>query len=198
VHDWLEQGMMVVQRAVINGSGGAGITLLHPEEFEPDIDGDWTVSGLSPSSPLWTLFRPRQNWAEYRAYVVDKKVVGLAQKKRYNRDRLIENDIDPDNYHASQIKTHANGWVFARNNITGSEDNIRRLIHTCEDIAVRLNLGVGGIDVLMNSSGGIEFLESNTSIALNSQRTVDEMTNAIIEVHDTISEFGAESNEQRA
>jgi glutathione synthase/RimK-type ligase-like ATP-grasp enzyme len=85
--EWLEQGETVIARALVQASGGRGITVV-----EQGMD--------MPHVPLYTKYFKKL--AEYRVHVFKGEVIKVQQK-------LKKQGVE----HDSKIRNHDNGYVFA-------------------------------------------------------------------------------------
>jgi glutathione synthase/RimK-type ligase-like ATP-grasp enzyme len=103
---WLEEGHKVVERALLTGSQGRGITL-----WEPDDSLMFTWCQDDPS-PLFTKYEKKLH--EYRVHVADGRVIDVQMKRR----RTGVEDRD------NQIRNFHNGWVYCREDIVPPADDV--------------------------------------------------------------------------
>lgn len=133
VTEWLEKGHTVVGRQQLNGRGGAGIILME------SLD-DFQVC------PIYTLYKKKKK--EFRVHVFDGKVIDFQQKKK-------KNGVEAD----SRIRSHNNGWIFARQDVVLPED----MAEQCIKAVAALGLDFGGVDVIWNEAENKSYvLEVNT------------------------------------
>ena len=133
--EWMDAGEGVVVRALTRSHSGKGIQLLSP--------GD-TI----PRAPLYTKLYTGNRVREYRVYVVGGRAVDMTEKQRYSPARLAEIGVDGDSTNERLIRTHANGWVFARGNLRVNEAAQRRLKQLAEQAAESIHLGVCAVDLI--------------------------------------------------
>lgn len=123
-------------RTVINGHSGQGIVVVNPGDPIPD-------------APLYVEYIPKDG--EYRVHVGSGKVLDIQRKKKRNGG--VKNHM---------IRSHANGWVFCRENINPPEG--------LGDLAIRavnaLGLDFGAVDIIYNKQRGLFVLEVNTAPGL--------------------------------
>ena len=136
---WHKNGKSVYGRKFVCSRGGKGIDLFLAKKFQGEI----------PAYPLYTKFFPCET--EYRVHVVGGRVIDFAEKRR---KRLLE--PKPNRY---WIRTHDNGWVFAREGA--------QLDENVKDISLRaiqaLGLDFGAVDLRVNEDGECRVLEVNTA-----------------------------------
>lgn len=146
---WSDDDKTVVARTTLTGHSGNGIIIY---ERGSEIE----------DAPLYTkyIFKER----EYRVHVVKDQVIDTQRKIR-DPDRTV---ID------WKVRSHANGFIFARNNITDSD---RR--NSLAVAAVRaLELDFGAVDIVEDKHGELFVLEVNTAPGLEGQ-TVDRYARAL-------------------
>lgn len=138
---WLEAGSEVVARTKLTGHSGDGIVIIK-------IGGDFTVA------PLYTKYCPKKY--EYRVHVMFGVVVDVTRKIR-----------DPEREPTSwQIRSHQNGFIFARANLKHREQ--------IEPVAIEaiqaLNLDFGAVDIIIDEGSHEPMvLEVNTAPGLEGQ-----------------------------
>lgn len=138
---------IVLARTKLSGSGGDGIVVCR--------EGD-----TLPPAKLYTKYI-RKN-AEYRLHVFRGSVI-LIQQKRRNTDTEQTKD-------QQLIRNHANGWVFAVNDVVFSTEAQRK---ECEQLAVSavsaLGLDFGAVDLITSLKEGKPYvLEVNTAPGIES------------------------------
>lgn len=151
---WLGHGDTVIERHVLNGSGGDGIIITPP--------GAARVG----QAPLYTKYIKKKN--EYRIHVFNGRIIDR-QEKRRRRDL-------PDDNRQTLIRNLANGYVFCHDNVEPDQD-----VHDQALAAVRaLGLDFGAVDVIWNERRHEAYvLEVNTMPGLEGQ-TVQAYKNAIL------------------
>lgn len=147
VRTWLSEGHTVYARTLTRASEGRGIHVLK--------------QGMT--IPHATLYTKGIVGDEYRVYVFDGVVIDYTKKVplRSNAD--------------STIKSHGNGWTFARN-------VERRLSIETEAVkAVQaLGLDFGAVDIITFGKTGVRVLEVNTAFGqIDGGRTTEVFINAI-------------------
>jgi hypothetical protein len=141
---WLRDGHAVVVRHLLGGHSGRGVQLIFPGDRGPSVRR--RRNGL-----LFTkLYRPvnrGEHVREYRFYIVDGVCVDMAEKRRYSKDRREMAGI-PNNNYTKYVRTNKNGWVYARNTISLRHDDSWSMANTAIDIARRMGIDFGGIDMI--------------------------------------------------
>lgn len=130
-------------RTKLTGHSGDGIIVVEKGTRMEDI----------PAAPLYVqyIFKIK----EYRSHVVNGKVIDTQQKIR-----------DPDREPVTwKIRSHANGFIFARDNVVPDvlRDNVA--IRAC----AALGLNFGAVDIIQHSDGTYLVLEVNTAPGLEGQ-----------------------------
>lgn len=121
---WVKEGHLIVSRSLLRASEGRGMEIAnYPVE-----------SILGVPVRLWVKYKRKSR--EYRVHVFRGEVIDIQQKKR---DR--ESEID------EQIRSHANGWVFAREGILDNPEI--PVIKEQAILAVKaLGLDFGAVDII--------------------------------------------------
>lgn len=134
---WYEEGKTVVGRQTVTGFGGAGIHLYSKE----------AGTDLPAAAQLYTQYIKKKK--EFRVHVFNGEVIDVQQKRRRNGVQAN-----------SQIRSWANGWVFAREGITVPDAVIQQAL-----LAVQgLDLDFGAVDVIWNEKYQKAYaLEVNTA-----------------------------------
>jgi hypothetical protein len=137
--EWVAQGSKVYGRQTLTGTQGQGIIIFNSD------------NPVVTSCPLYT--KATKAKVEYRVHVVNGRVIDCVQKKK----RL---DFD-GGIHG--IRNHANGWVFARNEVVVPESVQQAAVR-----AVRsLSLDFGAVDIGYTPEGEETFVyEVNTAPGL--------------------------------
>lgn len=155
VTEWLEEGYTVLARTKLNAHSGEGILILRPNDI------DWIVE-----APLYVKYKKKRN--EYRVHVFNGTVLSVQEKRR---DREFERDADQ-----SLVRSHANGWVFCRENVVYDD----RLIEIATKAIDALGLDFGAVDIIYNEREDAYYvLEVNTAPGLSGQ-TLQEYTDAFV------------------
>jgi glutathione synthase/RimK-type ligase-like ATP-grasp enzyme len=122
---WVDEGVTVVARTLLNASKGKGIVMCG-------------AGATVPLAPLYTKYVPKYD--EYRVHVMDGVVFDIQQKRR-------RRDVETN----SQIRNERNGWVFCRQGVECPEvvaDAGRRAVGALE-------LDFGGCDIGFTRRGSI-------------------------------------------
>lgn len=131
-------GVDIVCRSVLNGHSGAGITI-QPSNTE------------LPNVPLYVKYIKKQK--EFRVHVIFGQVVDVQQKKK-------REGFENANF---QVRNHANGWVYCRENISEPEGLRESAVRTIEE----LGLDFGAVDIIWNErQNQVYVLEVNTAPGL--------------------------------
>jgi glutathione synthase/RimK-type ligase-like ATP-grasp enzyme len=127
----------VVCRTLLRASDGRGITVAE------------TAAALVPA-PLYVRFFPKQD--EYRVHVFRGEVIDAVQKRLRNGERGNPN-------RNRFIRSHSNGWVFAREGVV--------LPRQAREVAIAAarscGLDFGAVDLAVNDRGTIMVFEVNTA-----------------------------------
>ena len=138
----LEESTTYFARTDLFGHSGNGIVVGTPSEL--------------PSAPLYTQFINKKH--EYRAIVVDSQVVDVKKKLKKSN---FEGERSP------YIWNVANGYVFARNDITFPST----LNQLAIDATNALSLNYGAVDIIEDRSGNLYVLEINTAFGMTGETT---------------------------
>lgn len=151
---WLNDGKIVFARTKLTGHSGEGIIKLAcPEDMVVELH-----------APLYTLYKKKIE--EYRVHVFRNQVIDVVKKL------LPKELVGKVDY---QIRTHTNGWIFAREGVTLREDAIDMAI---KHIAA-LKLDFGAVDMIYNAyEDRFYILEVNTAPGLEGT-TVSRYADAI-------------------
>lgn len=140
VEEWSKDGATIIGRQTLTGHSGAGIIIM--EKHEP----------IQPAL-LYTryIFKER----EYRVHVVNHSVVDTQKKIK-----------DPDkDVHSWKVRSHANGFIFARGGIAPSAVRDDLAVAAC----AALGLDFGAVDIVEDKKGNFYVLEVNTAPGLEGQ-----------------------------
>ena len=145
--EWGREGQVVIGRRTLTGQAGSGI-----EVYEPG-------SEIPPSLPLYTKYVKGD---EFRVHVFMGEVIDCTQKKKCRE--ATEHNI--------RIRTHNNGWIFARDGVT--------LAAAARDAALSamqaLGLHFGAVDLRVSRSGAVYVLEVNTAPGLEGTTLINYTT----------------------
>lgn len=132
VRTWFDEGIeKVFCRTLTRANSGRGIVLAE----EPDQ--------LVPA-PLFTAGVGKRR--EYRVHVMRGEVIDFVQKKKMSDETISERDIQFD----TDIRSHQNGWVFAREGVELLDDVRDQSVRAIE----ALGLDFGAVDVAKIAGGG--------------------------------------------
>lgn len=130
---------IVVARHVLNGHSGQGVELFK--------DSDSLMQGRHAA--LYTKYIPKKN--EYRIHVFGNDVIHVQRKAR-------KKDV-PDDQVNWQIRNHANGFIFAQENVDVPDDIKEDAISWVS----HYGLHFGALDVIHSTDGNWYLLEINTA-----------------------------------
>lgn len=127
----------VVCRTLLRASEGRGIVIAeNPEQLVP--------------APLYVKLFPKQD--EYRIHVFNGEVIDEVQKRLRNGERTREG-------RSRYIRSHNEGWVFAREGVRVPEQARGIACSACAG----LGLTFGAVDLAVNKDGEIRVFEVNTA-----------------------------------
>lgn len=140
---WINNGHTVVCRTILSGHSGAGIVLA--------VSADQLVD-----APLYVKYVKKAS--EYRVHVAFGEVIDVQQKRKIS-------NFPPEQYN-SQIRSHANGWVYCREGILFSS-NLNQL---AIDAVAGLSIDFGAVDIIYNQHQDKYYvLEVNTAPGLEGE-----------------------------
>lgn len=152
---WLSDGDIVVCRTLLSAYGGRGIILSGGSQNRPLVD-----------CQLYVKYKKKKK--EYRVHVFNGQVIHVAEKRRMRRERRPE---EFDGF----IRNHANGWIFASNDVVAPADLSSLAISGCH----ALNINFGAADIVWNKrENKCYLLEVNTAPGLEGV-TLSKYTKAI-------------------
>jgi len=153
--DWHNAGKLVVCRTLLTSHSGKGIVFT---SLGPD--------GLMPvPAKLYVQYKKKKH--EYRVHVFQSHVIDITQKKK----RVGHEETN------HQIRNHANGWVYCRDNITVPANIDTLALAACN----ALGLHSGAVDIIWNEKEDKCYvLEVNTAPGIEGT-TCKKYTNKIIE-----------------
>lgn len=136
--DWLEDGKIVIGRALLEGTRGEGIVVMEKvTQFK--------------ECALYTQYT--EPTKEFRIYTFNGKFIDALEKRR-DSDRLAEGTID------YRVRTEENGWVFCRNNVQVPQEAAKQAVRATR----ALGLLFGGVDIIWNQKENrAAVLEVNTA-----------------------------------
>jgi len=145
VWQWIQEGRTVFARTDLTGNSGRGIIELntHTVEDEEDVE----------DAPLYTLYKPKRR--EFRVHVWGGQVFDVQEKLR-SRDA-------PDHVVNWRIRSHDNGFIFARNH-----EAMYDMPPSAVEVALKAiqvcGLVFGGVDVIYNERENRSYaIEVNTA-----------------------------------
>lgn len=153
VEQWISEGHKVYARTLTRASSGRGIKIIGSNDIIPDAK----------------LYTKGIVGDEYRVHVFDGVVIDYTKKIP-----LEGSNLTPE---ASKIKSHTNGWTFAR--------NVETRQSLCDNaiLAVKsLGLDFGAVDIIVNPNDKNRpyVLEVNTACGMeNDGKTVQSYVEAI-------------------
>lgn len=145
----------VIVRHKLTGHSGDGIEIVNRDE-------------PLPNAPLYTEYIPAIS--EYRVHVFDGNIIDITKKVRTN-DEEFEDPTEEE----MMIKSHNNGWDFARGGIRFSP----RLGRIAIDSVKALGLDFGAVDIIKGEDGKLYVLEVNTACGC-ADTTLNSYINAIM------------------
>jgi len=126
---WQSEGSLIVSRSLLRASEGRGMEI---GEFALE-----TIEGVPVR--LWVKYKRKSR--EYRVHVFKGEVIDIQQKKRVRS--AVTHGVDVD----EQIRSHANGWIFAREGILDNPEI--PVIKEQAILAVKaLGLDFGAVDII--------------------------------------------------
>lgn len=135
-----EDNSTIVARQKLTGHSGEGIIIVEPHEVIPD-------------APLYTRYIFKEK--EFRVHICGSKVIDTQRKIK-----------DPDREVVTwKVRSHANGFIFARNNIDPDADRDELAVAACN----ALGLDFGAVDIIQDKKGCYYVLEINTAPGLEGQ-----------------------------
>lgn len=148
-----------IVRHKLTGHRGDGIEILEPGDEIPE-------------APLYTEYITAK--AEYRVHVFDGSVIDISKKVRIDLEDELGLDCDPTE-EEMMIKSHQNGWTFARGGIRFSLELGKVAIRAVK----ALGLDFGAVDIIRGENNELYTLEVNTAIGL-AETTLNSYSNAIM------------------
>jgi len=151
VQQWAEEGNVIVGRTKLTGHSGEGIFLYDHKEDMRGIQHDH--QGVVPPAPLYVKYIKKTK--EYRAHVINGKVVDVQEKRKRSS---VENSLVD-----YRVRNSDNGWVYCRESVDYGDE----LVDICIDSVNALGLDFGAVDVIYNQHYDKYYvLEVNTACGL--------------------------------
>ena len=143
---WVTNGYTVVVRHRVNAHSGEGISLFTPDDY---------INGVElPDAPLYVKYKKKRS--EYRVHVFNGRVIDVQEKRKqtdFNR-----NDLQ------SKIRSHTNGWVFCREDLSPYSNRLGEIATQAVDA---IGLDFGAVDIIYNQREDAYYvLEVNTAVGL--------------------------------
>ena len=154
---------LTIVRHKLDGHSGEGIEII------AEVD-------QIPIAPLYTKYIPAK--AEYRVHVFDGNIIDISKKVRSNPE---EEDFVSDEHR--MIKSHQNGWTFARGGIQFNTELGRLALKSIQV----LGLDFGAVDIIKGEDGEYYVLEINTACGM-ADTTENSYINAILNYEIKISQ----------
>jgi len=150
--EYLNMGYEMVARHMLNGYGGAGITLYTPQDVQ-----DYGPGIVAPA-PLYTIYVPKKT--EYRVHYVKGEGVIKIQRKARDMNILLKRV----NW---KIRNSSNGFIFVKVDDV-PPDHIERLSEITFEIMMGTGLDFGAVDILWTKAANkFTVLEVNTAPGLS-------------------------------
>lgn len=152
---WIREGKTVLAREQLSGHSGAGIVILETEAQFDDYDHD--------EAKIYVQYIPKKD--EFRIHVSNGEVID--QQRKAVPHHLAAEQVN------FKIRSHANGFIFAREGVEPNEKVIEQA-----KLAVKLcGLDFGAVDVIWNNYRNEAYvLEINTAPGLEGT-TLDKYSN---------------------
>lgn len=148
----------IVARSTVTGSGGAGISLVTPEDLRNIRNANLL------SSKLFVEYIKKTK--EYRVHIFRGSIIDVQEKRK-------KKNFEGTNY---QIRNLANGWVFCRSEVSPPSQVLDQAL----DAVDALNLDFGAVDIIWNRHYERAYvLEINTAPGLEGS-TIDSYAQAIL------------------
>lgn len=156
--EWLESGQAdkVYCRTLTHGSQGRGIVIAN--SVDELVDAGLYTIGLDVNR-------------EVRVHVFNNEVIDYAQKRRMNSNRREDEGITLN----EEVRSHKNGWIFAREGVGISEETKEVAIKAVESVG----LDFGAVDIILDYHDIPKVLEVNSSPGLEGT-TLSKYTEAIL------------------
>lgn len=150
---WFDTGLarMVLARTVLSGHSGEGIVLLNSRADLASVR----------EGTLLVAYKPKRH--EFRVHISRNGIFAVARKAK--RNEVSDEDVN------WSIRNHANGFIFARENVVlPNEDAAEQ----CRRALAITGLDFGAVDLIFNERAGLSYvLEINTAPGLEGQTVAD-------------------------
>lgn len=157
--DWIRENQPVVVRTKLQGHSGDGIVM---------YEGNSNMYEPIMPAPLYVKYIKKKH--EYRVHVFNGNVIDVQQKRK--KQEVPNEEVD------YQVRNHANGWVYCRDNLYIPED----LSGNAISAVAALGLDFGAVDIIWNEHQNKSYvLEVNTAPGLEGT-TLTKYVKAIKEV----------------
>ena len=157
VKKWINDGHCVLSREKLSGHSGDGIIILDCVETMDNYD--------LGKGKVFVKYIPKKT--EYRVHVVQGKVIDVQQKVKKKDAMIVE----------WKIRSHKNGFIFQRENISPHGDVLNQAIAAIKEIG----LDFGAVDVIWNNHRKKAYvLEINSAPGLEGS-SVENYTKALEE-----------------
>jgi len=160
--EWVKSGKTAVCRTKLTGHSGEGIVIFTPQDLIEKKE--------FPKAPLYTQYKKKKH--EFRLHVVNGEIIDEQRK-------VLRTDDDRPEKPDFHIRTHNNGFIFARNDSSLKDEGMMNSVRECVlDCFSDTGLDFGAIDVIYNSNEKKAYiLEINTAPGLTGT-TLDNYVNA--------------------
>jgi glutathione synthase/RimK-type ligase-like ATP-grasp enzyme len=159
--EWTRAGLAVVARTVLRGHSGEGIHILQEA-------GNQAIFWVD--APLYVKYKKKKY--EYRVHVFNGQVIDIQQKRK---EREVEQTDEQ-----KKIRSHANGWVFCREDLDLGGDKVGRISNLALSAIDALGLDFGAVDIIYNQKEDTFYcLEVNCAPGLEGT-TLEKYVNAIV------------------
>jgi hypothetical protein len=162
----LEEGKIVLGRDLIQGSGGRGITVYHPNENERVGEHKYYTCYIKKKREFrihlgYNIINPDFN----RSYPT---TIFIQEKKRRSSETRNE-----ENYN-SYVRNYTNEWIFAHNDLDPLPYG---MVELAQQSLVALGLHFGAVDIIYNAHQDRSYvLEVNTACGMEGE-TLTRYTN---------------------
>lgn len=148
---WVAGGSVVVARKTLTGHSGEGIEFMEASKPNSFVD-----------APLYVEYVKKKD--EYRIHFVHDKIIAMQRKALKEEARI---DAKYVNW---RVRNLANGFIYARNNITPPDD----VVAQAKKVIKISGLDFGAIDIIWNEKSRKAYvLEVNTAPGLTGETLVD-------------------------
>lgn len=161
VLEWFQNGHTACARKKLEGSGGDGLVI---------FDG----TNEFVRAPLYTMYIKKKH--EFRVHIGGHKIFLVQQKKRSKEAK--DNPLPEHMGRRGMVRSHANGYIFARNDI----EPPACVIEVAAEVMENIGLDFGAVDVIYNEYKDRAWVcEVNTAPGIEGS-TVDDYVKMIKEL----------------